>query len=101
MNFSFPTTGHVGESEKYNVPLISSDCPENHKIELFAEYWLPDYPLHIIKQGRINVMVQGKDNTSPQIRWADISGDNVIRVKLYDGSIIQSVKATLILKENP
>jgi hypothetical protein len=92
---------HVGESPKYVIPVISSDCPDNQRIELFAEYWLPEYPLHIIKQGKVNITVQGKDNTPPQIRWINILGDNTIQVKLYDGSKIKSVKATFILKENP
>jgi S-formylglutathione hydrolase FrmB len=98
---SWDSFDHGGESFKYFVPVISSDCPDNHNIELFAEYWLPDYPLHIKKQGKVKIAVRGKDNTPPQIRWINISGDNTIQVKLYDGSKIQSVKATLILKDNP
>jgi hypothetical protein len=92
---------HVGESARFVMPVIASDCPDNQNIELFAEYWLPDYPLHIIKQGNVKIVVQGKDNTPPQIHWVSISGDNIIQVKLYDGSKIYSVKTTLILKENP
>jgi len=92
---------HVGASAKYNVPLIGSNCPENHNIDFFAEYWLPDYPLHIIKQGVIKIKVQGRDTSPPQMGWVDIPGDNIIHVKVYDGSKIQSVKARLILKENP
>ncbi|MEP7109635.1 MAG: alpha/beta hydrolase-fold protein [Ferruginibacter sp.] len=92
---------HVGESEKYNVPLISSDCPDNHQIELFAEYWLPDYPLHIRKQVKINFKVNGKDSTPPQIGWFEVLGDNCILVKLYDGSKIKSVKVIFTKKNNP
>ena len=92
---------HVGASAKYNVSLIGSNCPENHNIVFFAEYWLPDYPLHIIKQGVIKIKVQGRDTSPPQMGWVDIPGDNIIHVKVYDGSKIQSVKARLILKENP
>ena len=92
---------HVGASAKYDIPLLASNCPENHIIEFFAEYWLPDYPFHIIKQGVIKIKVQGKDATSPQISWVDIPGDNIAHVKVYDGSKIQSVKATFILKEDP
>jgi hypothetical protein len=83
------------------MPVISSDCPDNHIIKLFAEYWLPDYPLHIIKEGSVNIIVHGNDKTPPQICWVSISGDNIIQVKLYDGSKILSVKSTLIQKENP
>ena len=92
---------HVGASAKYDIPLIASNCPENHIIDFFAEYWLPDYPLHIIKQGVIKIKVQGKDATPPQMSRVDIPGDNIINVKVYDGSKIQSVKATFILKEDP
>jgi hypothetical protein len=92
---------HVGASAKYNIPLIASNCPENHIIEFFAEYWLPDYPLHVIKQGVIKIKVEGKDVTPPRISCVDIPGDNIISVKVYDGSKIQSVKARFILKENP
>jgi hypothetical protein len=91
----------MGAYTEYNVPLISSDCPENHVIKFFARYWLPDYPFHIIKQGLININVTGRDNTSPQISLIQIPGDNVIHVRVYDGSKIQYVKARLILKENP
>jgi hypothetical protein len=92
---------HVGASAKYDIPLIASNCPENHTIEFFAEYWLPDYPLHIIKQGVVKIKVQGRDATSPQISWVHIPGDNVIHVKVYDGSKIPSVTAKFILKEDP
>jgi poly(3-hydroxybutyrate) depolymerase len=92
---------HVGASAKYSVPLLSSDCPENHSIDFFAEYWLPEYPLHIIKQGIIKIEVQGKDNTPPKISWVHIPGDNIIQAKVYDGSKIQYVKAKLIAKDDP
>lgn len=92
---------HVGGSAKYDVPLLSSDCPENHPIEFFAEYWLPEYPFHIIKQGLIRIEVKGKDKTPPKIDWVQIPGDNIIQVKAYDGSKIQFVKAKLIPKDDP
>jgi S-formylglutathione hydrolase FrmB len=89
---------HVGASNKYSVPLIASDCPDGHTLDFFAEYWLPDYPCHIIKQGKIKIQVKGKDTTSPELCWVQIPGDNIIRAKLSDGSRIQSVKAKLILR---
>ena len=92
---------HVGASAKYDVPLISSNCPENHKIEFFAEYWLPDYPLHTIKQGVIKIEVKGKDTTSPELQRVQLTGENILKAKLFDGSKIQSVKARLILKNDP
>lgn len=94
---------YVGASCKFAQPLIASDCPDNHIIELFAEYWLPDNLLHVIKQGKIKINVKGKDTTPPKLRWVQIPGNNIIQVKLYDGSKILSVKAKLILwvKDKP
>jgi poly(3-hydroxybutyrate) depolymerase len=92
---------HVGGSAKYSVPVISSGCPENHVIEFVAEYWLPDNPNHIIKQGRINIKVTGKDKTPPELQWIRIPGDNVLQAKINDGSVIHNVKAKLVLKDKP
>jgi hypothetical protein len=89
---------YVGASNKYSVPLIASDCPEDHTLNFFAEYWLPDYPCHIIKQGKIKIQVKGKDTTSPELDWVQIPGDNIIRAKYSDGSKIKNVKAKLILR---
>ena len=91
----------VGASAKYSIPLLSSNCPENHSIEFFAEYWLPDHPLHIIKQGVIKIKVKGNDKTAPNISWVHIEGDNTLQTKIYDGSKIQYVKARLIKKDDP
>ncbi len=92
---------HVGGSAKYSVPVIASDCPENHVISFFAEYWLPDYPDHIIKRGKIEIEVSGKDQTPPGLRWVTISGDNVIRAMVYDGGKIENVQAILRSKDSP
>ena len=92
---------HVGASAKYSVPLISSDCPDNHSVDFFAEYWMPQYPLHIIRQGVIKIKVRGKDQTAPAIDWVMIRGDNIIQVKMSDGSKVKLVKARLILKDDP
>lgn len=91
---------HVGASAKYNVPLIASNCPQNHSIDFFAEYWLPDYPFHIKKQGVIKINVKGSDVTSPQITWIHVTADNIIQVKVYDGSEIRTVTAKFISKED-
>jgi len=92
---------HVGGTNKYSLPLISSNCPENHRIDFLAEYWLPDYPLHIIKRGKISMLVKGKDSTPPQLEWVQIHGNNVIQAKLYDGADIQAVRITMVLQEDP
>jgi hypothetical protein len=91
---------HVGGSAKYDVPVISSTCPDNYPIEFFAEYWLPKYPFHIIKQGTIKIQVKGtKDMTPPDIGWVQITGDNVLQVKILDGSKISQVSATIAEKK--
>jgi len=87
-------------SAKYDVPLVASNCPENHSLSFFAEYWLPAYPLHIIKQGVITIEVKGKDTTPPVIGWVHV-GNNTVQAKVFDGSKIQSVKAGLIAKDDP
>jgi hypothetical protein len=93
---------HVGASAKFDVPLIASNCPENHTIDLFAEYWLPDNPLHIIKQGVIKIEIKGSgDTTPPQVQWVQVTGENAVKAKVFDGSKIQSAKAKLILKNDP
>ncbi len=92
---------HVGGSAKYSIPLISSDCPENQVVGFNAEYWLPDYPNHIIRRGKIEIKVTGIDRTPPELLWVRVPGDNVVQAKINDGSKIKYVKAKLILKDNP
>lgn len=88
--------GGIGSSPKYSVPVISSDCPEGHNIQFFASFWVPENKLHVIRQGTVKIKVQGKDTSPPVIDWIYIKGDNTILVKVYDGSGIDNVKATLI-----
>jgi S-formylglutathione hydrolase FrmB len=85
---------HVGGSAKYSIPMLASDCPQNQRLEFLAEYWLPDNPRHTIKQGRIFIEVTGKDTTPPKLTWMNNTGDNVMRVKIYDGAAIKLAKAT-------
>jgi poly(3-hydroxybutyrate) depolymerase len=91
---------HVGGSAKYDIPLISSDCPDNHPMTFFVEYWQPEYPYHIIRQGRVKIVVKGTDKTPPQVEWVKNRGDNAIQVKAHDGSRIQSVKLKLTSKSD-
>ena len=98
---SWTSFDHVGASAKYSIPLIASDCPENHTVYFFAEYWLPNYPYHIKKQGLIKIEVRGQDKTAPKINWVRMEGDNVIHARIYDGSKVQHVKATLISSNDP
>jgi enterochelin esterase-like enzyme len=95
------TYDHVGGSAKYSIPLISSGCPANQVIDFIAEYWLPDNPNHIIKQGRVSLKISGSDITPPDMQWLRVTGDNVIQARIFDGSAIHNVKARLILKSKP
>jgi poly(3-hydroxybutyrate) depolymerase len=92
---------HVGGSAKYSVPVIASNCPNDHEVSFFAEYWLPDYPYHIIKQGKVKLKVSGQDHTPPAVQWVRVSGNNTIQVKVYDGGEIQSATAKLKTEDNP
>lgn len=92
---------HVGGSAKYSVPLISSDCPSGQKIAFIAEYWLPDSPDHIIKQGRVNLKISGSDKTPPDIQWVKVTGNNNLQARIFDGSEIVKATARLILKTQP
>ncbi|HEU5146282.1 MAG TPA: alpha/beta hydrolase-fold protein, partial [Chryseosolibacter sp.] len=74
---SWSPLDHVGASAKYDVPVVASDCPENHNIDFFVEYWQPEYPLHIIRQGTVKVNVRGEDTTPPIIGDVRATADNV------------------------
>lgn len=92
---------HVGASAKYDQPVISSECPQNHPVEFAVEYWLPEYPLHIIKRGFVRFNIKGNDTTPPSIEDVQLTGDNVFSVKLYDGGQIRQVRATLTDEKDP
>lgn len=98
---SWSSFDHVGASAKYDVPVIASDLPEDHTIDLFVEYWQPEYPLHIIRQGTAKINVRGQDTTPPVIGGLQSTADNVIQVYLIDGSNIKYAKATLIDEKDP
>ena len=92
---------HVGGSAKYSIPVIAANCPVNHTANFLAEYWLPDYPYHIIKQGKVSLKISGNDRTPPIVKWAYISGDNTLQISVFDGGEIQSVMARLKTEEHP
>jgi len=87
---------HVGASAKYDEVLIDADYPQNEEAEFFAEYWLPQYPMHLVRQGVVKVKISGKDLTPPLIDSIQFRGDNTIEVKVTDGGRIKSVKAKMI-----
>ncbi len=98
---SWGSYDHVGGSAKYSVPIISSDCPEDHQVEFFAEYWLPDYPDHIIKRGKITINISGEDHTAPLVRWVQLPGNNTLQAHIHDGGKIKYAKAILMSREDP
>jgi hypothetical protein len=87
---------HVGASAKYDEVLISADYPQNKETQFFAEYWLPKYPMHIIRQGIVKVKISGRDQTPPVIDNIQFRGDNTIEAKVTDGGSIKSVTAKMI-----
>jgi len=87
---------HVGASAKYDEVLIAAEYPQNKEAELFAEYWLPKYPMHIVKQGVVKIKISGKDITPPAIDSIQFRGDNTIEVKVTDGGDIKTVTARII-----
>ena len=98
---SWGSYDHVGGSAKYSVPIISSDCPQDHPVEFFAEYWLPDYPDHIIKRGKITISVSGEDHTAPLVRWVQLPGSNTLQASIHDGGKIKYAKAILRSTDDP
>ena len=85
---------HVGASAKYSVPLISSNTPKNHKIDMFYKILIPvKRPEHYFKYGKIKILVKGKDDTPPILSWLKVTGDNTVQARLFDGANITKVKA--------
>jgi hypothetical protein len=93
---SWASYDFIGGSAKYTVPVISSDCPEGHLIDFFADYWVPNQIDHIIKKGSIKIKVSGADTTPPVMQWMDVTADNILQARIYDGTAIQQVKAQLV-----
>jgi S-formylglutathione hydrolase FrmB len=89
---------HVGASAKYDELLIVSDCPQDHSVELFGEYWTAEYPMHHLKTGTLKLNITGKDQTPPSIEHVQFRGDNTIEAKIIDGGNIKKVDARLNLQ---
>ena len=95
------TYDHVGGSAKYSAAVISSSIKGDETLNTLVEYWMPDAPDHIIKQGIVNLKVTGNDKTPPSVDWVKVTGDNTIMLKLTDGSVIKQVIAKLSLRSDP
>jgi len=95
------TYDHVGGSAKYSAAVVSSSVKGDKTLSMVVEYWMPDAPDHIIKQGIVNLKVTGNDKTPPSVDWAKITGDNTIMIKLTDGSGIKQVGVRISLVNDP
>lgn len=91
---------HVGASAKYDVPLIAGNTPQNHLINMLAEYWVAEYPFHHTRRGLVSIRVSGEDKTPPIIDHVEVGPDNKLSIKVTDGSKISEVRAKLILKKD-
>ncbi len=92
---------HVGGSFKYSIPTLSSSVPEDEMVDLDVMYWIPDYPDHIEKSGRIKLRVSGNDKTAPKVERVTLGGDNIIRAQIVDGGKINKVMAELTSVDDP
>jgi hypothetical protein len=66
---------------------------------LFAEYWVPKYPMHLPRQGTIKLNVKGSDKTSPMIDNIQFRGDNTVEAKITDGGNIKDASARFIMQD--
>lgn len=98
---SWSSFDHVGGTFKYSMPVIASDTRPGTQIDLFAEYWLADYPDHYIKNRKVSITVSGKDQTPPQLAWKQISGDNIYQLRLFDGGRIAAVELCVWPEKEP
>lgn len=85
---------HVGGSAKYDEVVIAAGHPAG-EAEFFAEYWTPDYPMHVVHEGVVKVKIGGADKTPPVIEQVQYRGDNTIEAKIIDGGKIKSASARL------
>ena len=92
---------HIGGSSKYTKPVISSGEASGKDICLYIQYWLPRNisGQHIIKKGKINIEVKGKDETPPQIQWLQVLTNDRIEARVYDGSHVDKVALTFVPNE--
>jgi len=92
---------HVGGSAKYSMPTVAANCPPGHELVFFAEYWLPNAPEHTIRRSLVRARVQGKDQTAPQARWAQVSPGNLLEAQLIEGGSVKIAKAILTRIDKP
>ena len=95
------TYDHVGGSAKYSEAIVSSSCPDKKVLNTVVEYWLPDSPNHIIRQGIVNFVVTGRDITAPVIDWYKFREDNTVMVKFTEGSEITHASVKLLHQKDP
>lgn len=83
----------MGGSFKYSIPTLSSSIPKEEMLDLDVMYWLPEYPDHLEKSGRIQLRVNGNDKTAPEVERVNLNGDNILRVRMVDGGKITKMMA--------
>ncbi len=92
---------HIGGSSKYTRPVISSGEASGKDIWFYIEYWLPGNisGQHLIKKGKINIVVKGRDETAPQIQWLQVLTNDRIEARVYDGTFVDEVTLTFVPNE--
>lgn len=88
---------HIGGTFKYTMPVLDESTPEGEDIPFYVEFWTPGDTSgqHIIHKGRVNVRVEGKDKSPPQIQWVQVLTEDRIEARIYDGSTVDRVHLTL------
>lgn len=92
---------HIGGTAKYTMPVLDAKTPEGEEIPFYVEYWTPG-PIsgqHIVHKGKINIQVEGKDKTLPEVEWVQVLNDDLIEARIYDGAEVGGVMLTLIPNE--
>lgn len=90
---SWQSYDHIGGAFNYTMPIISSKATPGERIGFYIEYWMPGDSSgeHIIKKGRINVEIKGKDETPPQVEWLQVLTNERIEARVYDGMGVDKV----------
>ncbi|QDT07073.1 Carbohydrate acetyl esterase/feruloyl esterase precursor [Rubripirellula lacrimiformis] len=89
---------HIGGSSKYTQPVIASKESAGKSAWFYVEYWLPGKisGQHLIKKGKVRIDITGQDKTPPQLQWIQMSTDDRIEARVYDGAGVDKVTLTLV-----
>jgi len=92
---------HVGGSAKVSMPVVTADCPADHELLLFAEYWLPQAPEHLVRRGPVRIKVSGTDLTAPKADSVQMAAGNLLEARIIDGGGVREVTARLVKADDP